>query len=314
MKKVAVIGAGIAGLAAAVRLACAGYKVTVVESNTYPGGKLSAFEKGGYRFDAGPSLFTLPHLVTELFTLAGKDPSAYFEYIRLEKACSYFYEDGTRFTAYHNREQFAEELKQKLGLLDATPLFTQLDRAAFRYRITAPLFVEQSLHRLQNFINFKTLNGIWNVFKLNLFSSMHHENDRLFKDKRLVQYFNRFATYNGSNPYSAPALLNMIPHLEHNIGTFFPKKGMHQITQSIFTLACELGVDFRFGQAATEIITQGNHVSGVKVGQQFIEADLVVSNADIHTTLPQVIAGPSTSGSTVESREILISSYFLLGS
>jgi phytoene desaturase len=289
MKKVVVIGAGIAGLAAAVRLACAGYKVTVIEANTYPGGKLSAFEKGGYRFDAGPSLFTLPQLVTELFTLAGKKSEDYFQYLQLEKACTYFYEDGTLFTAYHNREQFAEELKQKLGLQDATPLFSQLDKAAFRYKITAPLFVEQSLHRIQNFINLKTLKGIWNVFKLNLFTSMHHENDQLFTDKRLVQYFNRFATYNGSNPYMAPALLNMIPHLEHNIGTFFPKGGMHQITESIYQLACELGVTFRFGQPVDEIVTQGNKVTGVRVSDEIVDASIVVSNADIHATYRKLL-------------------------
>jgi phytoene dehydrogenase-like protein len=78
--KVGIIGAGIAGLSSAVRLASRGYLVEVYERNSYPGGKLSEIEKGGYRFDAGPSLFTMPHLVDELFELAGKNPKDYFQY------------------------------------------------------------------------------------------------------------------------------------------------------------------------------------------------------------------------------------------
>jgi diapolycopene oxygenase len=287
--KIAIIGSGIAGLAASVRLACAGHTVTVLEANEYPGGKLSAFTQAGYRFDAGPSLFTLPQLVNELFELAGKNPQAHFQYIQLERACNYFYEDGTHFTAYHNRQQFANELKQKLDLNDASALFKKLDQAAFRYNLTAPIFIEYSLHRLKNYTNLQTIKGIVNAWRLNLFSTMNEENKKSIKDGRLVQYFNRFATYNGSSPYMAPALLNMIPHLEHNIGTFFPTKGMHQITQSIYQLACELGVNFLFNSRAHKIETQQGRVKGVHTASQFIEAEVVVSNADIYPTFKKLL-------------------------
>src|SRR5687768_9035633 len=112
-RKAAVIGAGIAGIATAIRLQTKGFQVTVFETNTYPGGKLSAFEQQGYRFDAGPSLFTMPHLVDELFTLAGRHPKDYFEYIRLPVVCEYFYEDGLHLTAYSEPEKFAEEIASK---------------------------------------------------------------------------------------------------------------------------------------------------------------------------------------------------------
>lgn len=282
--KTIIIGSGIAGLAAAVRLALAKHEVHVFEANAYPGGKLTEISANGYRFDAGPSLFTLPQLVTELFELAGRNPRNYFQYIQLEKACNYFYEDGTRFTAYHNREKFAEELKNKLGIKNVEAVFSQLDKASFRYRITTPIFIEYSLHRLKNYTNLQTLKGVLNSFRLNLFSSMHSENAAILPDKRLVQYFNRFATYNGSSPYMAPALLNMIPHLEHNIGTFFPIKGMHDITQSIYNLAMELGVKFHFNSHVTEIVTEKNKVKGIRTGDEFHAADIVISNADIHPT------------------------------
>lgn len=291
--KIVIVGSGIAGLASAVRLQAMGFKVTVLEANAYFGGKLTEFTQQGFRFDAGPSLFTLPQLVLELYDIAKQNKNS-FEYLQLEKACNYFYEDGTRFTAYHQPEKMVNELNQNLGITNPKPFFQYLKNAEFRYKTTTPIFIESSLHKVKNFLNLATLKGILSIPKLNLFNSMNHENEQIFADKRLVQYFNRFATYNGSNPYQSPALLNMIPHLESNIGTFFPKNGMHQISQSIYQLALGLGVKFEFNKKATEIVLNQNNkqVKGVKVGEEFYEADIVLSNKDIYPTykklLPQV--------------------------
>ena len=288
--KIVIIGSGIAGLASAVRLKAMGFKVTVLEANAYFGGKLTEFTQQGFRFDAGPSLFTLPQLVLELFDIAKQNKNS-FEYLQLEKACNYFYEDGTRFTAYQQPEKMANELNQKLGLTKPKPFFQYLKNAEFRYKTTTPIFIESSLHKVKNFLNLATLKGILSILKLNLFNSMNHENEQIFADKRLVQYFNRFATYNGSNPYQSPALLNMIPHLESNIGTFFPKNGMHQISQSIYQLALGLGVKFEFNKKVSEIVLNQNNkqVKGVKVGEQFYEADIVLSNMDIYPTYKKLL-------------------------
>lgn len=287
--KINIIGSGIAGLAASVRLAASGHSVSVFEANNYPGGKLSEFQIKGYRFDAGPSLFTMPQLVEELFILAGKNPQDHFVYTQLDKACNYFYEDGTRFSAFHDRNQFAEELRTALGFHQSELLFKYLDKASFRYKITAPIFVEQSLNKLQNFLSFATLKGVLSAPKLGLFGSMNDENESIFSDKRLVQYFNRFATYNGSSPYMAPSLLNMIPHLEHNVGTYFPQNGMYNITQSIFQMAKELGVNFYFNQRVEKIETIGERVCGIFVDGKLYESDIVVSNADIHPTYKKLL-------------------------
>ncbi len=288
--KIIIIGSGIAGLASAVRLQAMGFEVTVLEANAYFGGKLTAFTQNGFRFDAGPSLFTLPQLVLELFDIAKQDKKQ-FEYRQLAKACNYFYEDGTRFTAYHDKTKMARELKEKLNVTDTEPFFNYLQNAAFRYKTTAPLFIESSLHKARNFLNMATLKGILSIPKLNLFRSMNQENESMFANKKLVQYFNRFATYNGSNPYQSPALLNMIPHLESNIGTFFPKNGMHQISESIYKLAVDLGVKFEFNKSVTAIVLSENNkrVKGVRVNKAFYEADLVVSNMDIYPTYKKLL-------------------------
>lgn len=290
---VVIIGSGIAGLASAVRLAIAGHEVTVFESNAYPGGKLSEMNINGFRFDAGPSLFTLPNLVTDLFKLAGKNPSDYFEYEQIEKACNYFYEDGTTFTAYHDKQKFANELTAKLGLANTKPLFSYLKKSAQKYELTAPLFIEKSLHKLNTYTNLNTLKALANLASYQFAKTMNDVNEGAFKDPRLVQYFNRFATYNGSSPYRAPGMLTMIPHLEHNIGTFFPKGGMIAITNSVYKLALELGVKFVFNSNVEEIKTEGVNnnkvVKGVMVKGAFIPADLVISNADIHPTYTKLL-------------------------
>jgi phytoene dehydrogenase-like protein len=213
-KEVIIVGAGIAGIASAIRLVKSGHKVQVFEAATHPGGKLRQIEEKGYRFDAGPSLFTLPNLVDELFTLCNKNPQDHFQYQTLEDICHYFYEDGKQFVAYKSWDKFSLSLANIATENEIASLKKQLEKAAFRYNITAPVFLDQSLHRFKNYLNFKTLKGILNSRKLNVFESMDQENRKQIANPHLVQYMNRFATYNGSDPYRAPALLNMIPHLD----------------------------------------------------------------------------------------------------
>ena len=107
-KTCAVIGAGIAGIAAAIRMVNKGFHVDVFEANAYPGGKLSEIQVGDFRFDAGPSLFTMPHFVDELFELSGKNPRDYFNYKQLDLTAKYFYEDGLNINAYADLEKFAQ--------------------------------------------------------------------------------------------------------------------------------------------------------------------------------------------------------------
>lgn len=265
---------------------------------------MSAFENNGYRFDGGPSLFTMAHLVDELFTLCGENPSDHFNYQQLNTICHYFFEDGTRFQAHKSWEDFDKSLQGIASASERKALKKQLDKAAFRYNITAPLFIEQSLHKARNFFNFKTLKGLFYTPKLNLFQSMDRENQQRVGNKYLVQYLNRFATYNGSDPYRAPALLNMIPHLEQQLGSYYPKGGMVSIPTSLYQLAVKQGVTFHFGHPVQEIIAPNRKAEGIRVlnrssGETLTQlGDVVVSNADIYTTynklLPQHTAPKRT--------------------
>lgn len=287
----AIIGAGIAGIAASIRLAVKGYQVHVLEANAYPGGKLSSFELDGYRFDAGPSLFTMPQLVEDLFRLAGRDPRHYFDYIRLDETCRYFWDDGTRLTAWANRERFAQEVETKLGE-PARHVLDHLADSAEKYNITEKLFLHRSLHKLSTWVNGDALNGYLRLPKLQVFSTMNGANERRFRNPKLVQLFNRYATYNGSDPYQTPATMNIIPHLEYNIGAFFPKEGMIGITNSLVRLARDLGVQFHFNTRVTEVVAEGRQVTGLKTsasGAAIEHYDVVVSNMDVVNTFRKLL-------------------------
>ena len=262
MKKVAIIGAGIAGIASAIRLAHKGYAVSVFEANAYAGGKLSSFEQNSYRFDAGPSLFTLPHLVTELFELVGKNSADFFEYEQLTEICRYFWEDQTQLTAWAEPKKFAQEVEEITGE-KAEKILQFLKDAAFKYEVLDGLFLQDSLHKFSTWISKKALKGYLNLPKLGIFGTMNSANEKLFQNPKIVQLFNRYATYNGSDPYQTPATLNIIPHLEYNLGAFFPKKGMVSITNSLVELAKSLGVEFYFETQVEEIILEDEKVKGV---------------------------------------------------
>lgn len=291
-KKAIVIGAGIAGIAASIRLQLKGYQVLCLENNSYPGGKLSEIKLEGFRFDAGPSLFTMPQYVDELFLLANKNPREHFNYLPLEKTCIYFYEDGTVMTAYADKEKFKMEMHEKLNLShQALEKFLQKSKTI--YDITYYVFLERSLHRLKTFLRWPTIQSIFRLPQIDAMRSMNKANEEILHSDKAVQFFNRYATYNGSNPYKAPATLNVIHHLEHEFGAWLPKYGMYHITDSLVKLAESLGVKFQYQTKVNRIVHDSKKVSGIECIHQnineFHEADIIVSNMDVYHTYKKLL-------------------------
>ena len=201
--KAIVIGAGVAGLATAARLAHKGYEVTVFESNGYPGGKLTEVTTDGFRFDAGPSLFTLPHLLDNVFHSVNEDPRDFYDYETLEVACHYFYEDGTALKSFCDKQKFAREVAEKLAI-DGTVISDYLDRSETIYNQAGQIFLNNSLHKAATWLDKEVLLCLLKIYQFDLFKSMDAANQKQLKHPKLVQLFNRYATYNGSNPYQAP--------------------------------------------------------------------------------------------------------------
>lgn len=293
MKKAVVIGAGVAGMATAIRLSKAGFQVSLYEASDHLGGKLSQKQLGNYRFDLGPSLFTLPELVKELYTLCDEDYDSHFPIQRLDPIAHYFWSDGTRVHAHADLNAWSAEISQKLGESKECTM-QYFEKAKWVYNTTKPVFLDSSLKRLplRSWLFWKAL---LSIPMLPIVGSLNQHNKRIFKNPKTVQLMNRYATYNGSNPFSTPAMMSMIPHLEHGIGAFLPNGGMHQITESLHHLLDKCNVDIHLNTPVQKIEhqffnnTEKQRVKGIWVNNQLIHYDVVVSNVDAHFTYHKLL-------------------------
>ena len=283
MKKAIVIGSGIGGIATALRLKSMNYDVTVFENNNFPGGKLTSFDLGPYRFDAGPSLLTMPHFIDELFVLFNENPRDHFNYKKKEISCKYFWDDGITLNAYSEKSKFINEINQTLGVKESI-VSTYLLKAKRKYDLTKSMFLEQSLHKLKTYFSKDLLIGLFNVFSFQINKTLNQVNESELKEPHLVQLFNRFATYNGSSPYKTPGMMTLVQHLEQEYGTYVSDKGMNNITKSLYDLAIRHGVKFKFESYVSKILVNNKKAVGVMVGEKSYNSEIVVSNMDIVPT------------------------------
>ncbi|MFM7662649.1 MAG: 1-hydroxycarotenoid 3,4-desaturase CrtD [Bacteroidota bacterium] len=307
-KSAIVVGSGIAGIASALRLRSKGYDVQVFEANSYLGGKLTKLTLGKYQFDAGPSLFTMPHFVEELFLLFNKTPSDYFLYKSCDTACHYFFDDGIFLPFYVNLNKTIESVENVLKI-DGDPLRRHFEKSKFIYEKTSRVFLENSLHDIRTYLNKEIISSILALPSLSLFKTMNEANESALNHPKLVQIFNRYATYNGSNPFQAPGILNIIPHLEHGIGSFFPIKGMYSITTSLVKLAKEEGVIFKTNARIDKILIKNKKVIGVNSNGKIYKSDLVFCNSDIkpaYKNLLQTVKKPKKTLSQEPSSSAMI--------
>lgn len=279
MNKASIIGSGIGGLAMAIRLVNKGFEVDVFEKNDQPGGKIATFNESGFRFDTGPSLFTLPHLVAGLFELSGKKITDYLDVKELPVTCNYFFPDGQNLKAWSDRARFVEAAVQ--SGIERDVLENYLEKQSFLYTHTSEFFLFNSIHKISTYVGESGQKSLKALHRLDVLKTMHQRNEQTFGNHNLTQLFDRYATYNGSDPYRAPATLNMIAHLEHNTGAYLPTNGMYGIVEALTKLAAELGVIFHFNEAVKTITTFGNEVTAVFTEKQSYPTNLVVNDTDV---------------------------------
>ena len=288
-KKAIVIGSGIGGLASAIRLAVLGFEVSVFEKNDYPGGKNSLLKVEDYQFDVGPSLFTQPELIEDLFKLAGEPIEQYFSYTKQSITCKYFYQDGTVIIGFANVNDLAAEIQSKTGE-NANNVKTYLHQSEKTYNAIGTVFLNYSLHKFSTLIKAPIANALKAVKSALILKTLNQVNEAAFTKPHTVQLFNRYATFNGSNPYKSPGMLSLIPHLDNNIGTFYPKGGMISISNALYNLAIKKGVNFYFNSEVTAINTERNIAKGIVVKEVSHQADVVVSNMDVYFTYKKLLS------------------------
>jgi len=280
-KRVKIIGAGIAGIAAAIRMSRLGFDVEVFEKEAVPGGKMGEHRWEGYRWDTGPSLFTLPEEVEELFRICGDNMRDHIPYTRLERVTRYFYEDGKIIDSWGDPERFIQEAEKKTGI-PAGRIRRYLRKKAEIYDLTAPVFIYSAFKQPAVWFSRAFIRAFLHVRKLEPLQTMHRSNEKWFASPHLVQLFDRYATYNGSDPMKAPATLSMIAHLEHALGAYYPEGGMYRIANELYRLALRQGVRFRFSSPVEKIIRKGRKVEALVAGGEVHPADLLISDMDVY--------------------------------
>jgi len=285
--KIIIIGAGLGGLSAAIYLLKDGHDVHVFETNSVAGGKAGNISADGYRFDTGPSLLTLPVVLQNIFKDCGEDINNYLQIKKLDVLTKNFYEDGRIIYSYSDIEKFAKEIEEKtLDTKESVNRFFKYTKAI--YDASADVFIFNSLSKFLK-PSVKNLRYLPKVTRLDSLRSMHKSVSSFFTDRHSQQIFDRFATYNGSNPYQVPATLNVISYVEHFLGGYYVADGIYSIPNALLKLAKKKGAKFHFNSEVTEIVKKNNSVIGIKVNDKFYNADKVVSNADVNFTFRNLL-------------------------
>jgi phytoene desaturase len=275
--QVIVVGAGLGGLAAAIRLAAQGRRVTVLEKNERAGGKLNLLREAGYTFDTGPSLLTMPWVIEELFAAAGRSLGDYLTLEQIEPTCRYRWPDGARFDAWQRLPQLVQEVA-RISPADVPGLFRFLAHTARIYDAVADSFLLRPFDGLAEALTPKLA---WNGPRIDALRSVDAAVRSFFRSPYLRQLFNRYATYNGSSPYLSPATFNVIAYIELAEGGWYVRGGMYVLAEAMLRLAAELGVEVRTCAPVAEVEHKGGRVRGVRLesGERLPAAQVVV-NAD----------------------------------
>lgn len=284
-KKVIVIGAGLGGMAAAIACASMGMSVTILEKNNKPGGKCNLKILNGYTFDLGPSILILPENFRALFSIAGEKLADYVKLIPLSLHWRNFFEDGVKvdlFSEIDRTQLNIENLFPSCGLE-----FMQYVRYSFR-----------QLNILRNYLSGKIENlgdalkyiSVLDLFKLDIHSSMHKVNSKLFSSLYLRDIFDYFIKYVGSSAYDAPAFMNLLSAAQYSSGLWYVKGGIYNLVRGCEKLMKKLGVDVRYNCEVVSLQISNNRIKKVFVaGGEFYEPDAVISNMEIIPFLRQFI-------------------------
>jgi phytoene desaturase len=274
---VIVVGGGLGGLAAAIRLALQGRSVTLLEKNARLGGKLNLVAEQGYTFDTGPSLLTMPWVIADLFSAAGRRMEAYLTLEQVEPTCRYYWPDGTVFNAWQGLPQLIQEI-ERLSPADTPNFFRFLAHTARIYDAVADTFLLKPFDGLREVITPQLLR---NGPAIDALRSVDAAVRSFFRSPHLQQVFNRYATYNGSSPYLSPATFNVIAYIEFAEGGWYVRGGMYELSRALERLARELGVNIRTNTPVAEILLNGDAATGVRLANgACLNADQVVVNAD----------------------------------
>ena len=282
-RKAAVIGSGFGGIGAAIRLQSAGIKTTIYEARDLPGGRAYVYHDDGYTFDAGPTVVTAPHTLTELFELSGRKLEDYIELNEVSPMYRLIWSDGDRFDYVRDEETMVKQISER----------SEKDAIGYQkfFNYVEKVF-EKGYTELADrpFLKFSDMLAVSpSLIKLRADRSVYSTVSKYVKDEHLRQALSFHSLLVGGNPFQTSSIYTLIHFLEREWGVFFPKGGTHAMVRSLIKLFEELGGEIRLNTPVKSISIEGKNTSTKHLvtdnNGKTEEFDIVVSNADIHLSL-----------------------------
>ena len=306
MKKIAVIGSGFAGLTSAIELASLGYKVTVLEKNSTPGGRARKFESNGFTFDMGPSWYWMPDVFDKFFARHGKKVEDYYNLLKLDPGFSVVYGKDNTIDVPASLEELVA-LFENIEKGSGSRLKRFLKRAAVKYKIGMDSLVYKPSHSIFEFINLKVLIG---VLYLDVFSNFRSYVKKYFSDSRLTRLMEFPVLFLGATPQNTPALYSLMNYSAFSQGTYYPMGGFHEIIIGLSKLAKEKGVIINCDSNVEKINVVNGKVENIVVNGEKLLFDGVIASADYHHIEQKLLEKPFRNYTTEywEKREMSPSS------
>ncbi len=291
---IAVIGAGLAGLAAACTLAARGHKVVLFERNDWIGGKAALFEQDGFRFDMGPTILTVPRVLERIFSEAGRTMSDALDLRRLDPQWRCFFEDGSVLDLQQDMATMKTTLAAyapgtEAGYEDFIAMSAKLHEVSekfFFWRSVEDVFDTMDLKKNMDLATLR------DVLSLRMGTTVAGQIRKRVKDKRVAQMLDHFVQYVGSSPYGSPAVLCSIAHMQTNDGVWYPMGGTRAVPLALEKLALELGVTIRTSTGIARIHSEAGRVTAVETESgETVPVAAVISNMDSVRTYRELVRG-----------------------
>jgi phytoene desaturase len=301
-KRVAVVGAGMGGLAAAIRLAATGFGVELFEKNVQTGGRVGRLEAEGFTFDTGPSLLLMTDTYRELFRFAGRNLDDYVRLVPLDSNYRVTFGDGDALTIRRTLPELIKELERiEPGV--APRFYRFLEDACHKYRLGRSEFVERDFEGARDFFGLRNLRLL---LKTKAVNNYYRQVSKFFQTEKLRQAFSLQTMYLGLSPFEAPAVYSLLPYTELvEDGLWFPEGGMYSLVVAMERLATELGVRFHLNSPVEEVVVTKGKAHGVRVNGGEIGTDAVLVNADLPYAYRELLGGAADGDFRLRKREKL---------